>query len=270
MITRSTTTLALILFLQITPLTTAFQNPAKITPNKKLKDKKSALYLGKGASLKPAANPLLDSGKALARSGELLVEHTKHESVNQYGGALSSAGAAMRNAGDYLAQAAASMRFKTGMELVISEMREAGDCLLDASNRMNTAVEEIAVIPENEDPYNNLQAARRPHLVQCVQRAVDPLRICGDALEATGAAIMQRRTVPEIGSMLERGAYALSDLVYVMEDLARDSGDYENGVVSAQRLGYAAMKMKEASELLMDITPVEKPKGKGWLKGGLQ
>lgn len=179
----------------------------------------------------------------------------------------------MRNAGDYLAQAAASMRFKTGMELVISEIREAGDCLLDAALKMNLAVEEIAVssknISDDDDDGMQLQARRAPHLGQCVQQSVEPLQRCGEALEATGAAIMQRRTVEDVGSILELGANAMSDLVCILEDLARDSGD-ENGVVSAQRLGYAALKMKEASDLLMDTVPVEKTKGKSWLKGGLQ
>ena len=74
-------------------------------------------------SLKPAAIPLLDSGKALARSGEALIEYTTSKEI--YGGALSSAGASLRNAGDCVAQAAASCRFKTGTELVSDELREA-------------------------------------------------------------------------------------------------------------------------------------------------
>ncbi len=60
------------------------------------------------ASLKPAAVPLMDAGKALARSGELLIDFTS--TIDQYGGGMSSAGASMRNSGDYVAQAAASMR----------------------------------------------------------------------------------------------------------------------------------------------------------------
>lgn len=42
-------------------------------------------------SLKPAAVPLMDAGKALARSGELLIEVTDKELEN-YGGGLSAAG----------------------------------------------------------------------------------------------------------------------------------------------------------------------------------
>ena len=52
-------------------------------------------------SLKPAAMPLMDSGKALARSGELLIDMT--QTMSLYGGGLSAAGAQIRNAGDCLA-----------------------------------------------------------------------------------------------------------------------------------------------------------------------
>ena len=91
-------------------------------------------------SLKPAALPLMDSGKALARSGELLVDLTT--SLDLYGGALSSAGAFIRNGGDCVAQAAASCRFKTGAELVCDELREAATCLTEATVKMQQAIEE--------------------------------------------------------------------------------------------------------------------------------
>jgi hypothetical protein len=62
------------------------------------------------------------TGKALARSGELLIDLTS--SLDMYGGSLSAAGASIRNCGDCVAQAAASCRFKTAAELVIDELRE--------------------------------------------------------------------------------------------------------------------------------------------------
>lgn len=91
-------------------------------------------------SLKPAAVPLMDAGKALARSGELLIDATS--SLDIYGGGLSAAGAQIRNAGDCVAQAAASCRFKTAVELVIDELREAATCLDEATGKMKLAVEE--------------------------------------------------------------------------------------------------------------------------------
>jgi hypothetical protein len=93
-------------------------------------------------SLKPAAIPLMDAGKALARSGELLVDSTNKEPLNNYGGGLSAAGAMIRNAGDCIAQAAASCRFKTGTELVTDELREAATCLEEATSKLRLAVEE--------------------------------------------------------------------------------------------------------------------------------
>lgn len=82
----------------------------------------------------------MDSGKALARSGELLIEVTT--ALDLYGGALSAAGAEVRNCGDAIAQAAASMRFKTGLELVTDELRESGTCLQEASQKIKLAKEE--------------------------------------------------------------------------------------------------------------------------------
>ena len=67
----------------------------------------------------------LAKGKALARSGELLIDLTTK--LDLYGGSLSATGANIRNCGDCLAQAAASCRFKTAAELVIDELRE-GEC----------------------------------------------------------------------------------------------------------------------------------------------
>jgi hypothetical protein len=91
-------------------------------------------------SLKPAALPLMDAGKALARSGELLIEATS--ALDLYGGGLSAAGAQIRNAGDCVAQAAASCRFKTANELVCDELREAATCFDEATGKMKLAVEE--------------------------------------------------------------------------------------------------------------------------------
>lgn len=91
--------------------------------------------------LKPASMPLMDSGKAVARSGELLIDLTQN-SLALYGGALSACGAQIRNAGDCLAQAAASCRFKTGAELVCDELREAATCMKEASDKMILAREE--------------------------------------------------------------------------------------------------------------------------------
>ena len=94
-------------------------------------------------TLKPAALPLMDAGKALARSGEFLIDLTS--ALDLYGGALSASGAMIRNAGDCLAQAAASMRFKTGAELVVDELREAATCLNEAVDKLRLATEEAEV-----------------------------------------------------------------------------------------------------------------------------
>merc|ERR1719203_1405888 len=102
--------------------------------------------------LKPAAIPLLDSGKALARGGELLIDATNELGI--YGGTISTAGAGIRNAGDCIAQAAASCRFKTGYELVLDEMREGATCLDEASISLNRGLKNE--IEDLKEGFGNL------------------------------------------------------------------------------------------------------------------
>jgi hypothetical protein len=124
-------------------------------------------------ALKPAAIPLMDGGKALARSGECIIEWTQSDSLNNiYGGALSAVGAQIRNAGDNLAQAAASCRFKTGTELVSDELREAGTQLQEGVVKMKQAIQEA-----NAD--NNADLARRLGTEDtCFSRFLLPLFAC--------------------------------------------------------------------------------------------
>ena len=63
-------------------------------------------------------------------------------SLGLYGGALSAAGAQIRNSGDCVAQAAASCRFKTAAELVCDELREGATCLSEATDKIKQAVDE--------------------------------------------------------------------------------------------------------------------------------
>lgn len=96
----------------------------------------------------------MDSGKALARSGELLIDLTTD--LNLYGGALSATGALIRNSGDAVAQAAALCRFKTGAELACDELREAATCLTEASDKLKTAIQE-AETDQDIDFVNKLR-----------------------------------------------------------------------------------------------------------------
>mmetsp|Transcript_7766 Transcript_7766/g.11318 ORF Transcript_7766/g.11318 Transcript_7766/m.11318 type:complete len:261 (+) Transcript_7766:54-836(+) len=201
------------------------------------------------ASLRPAAEPLLASGKALARSGELLVDTTT--SLEMYGGALSAAGAGVRNAGDCVAQAAASCRFKTAAELVCDELREAGLCLTEASGKLKLAVEE-AMVDDAE-------------FAVIVESSIPAMAKCGTSLEAAGAGIMQRIPLVEIGNRLEEAGESLKDLSGTVLKIAEERDETK---LSSQRMEFAGSKMIEAGNMLSG-TPVEKPKGKGWLKGGL-
>lgn len=100
----------------------------------------------------------MDSGKALARSGELLIDLTSD--MNLYGGALSASGALIRNSGDAIAQAAALCRFKTGAELACDEIREAATCLTEASDKLKAAIQEATT-----DQDENLVTKLREYLL---------------------------------------------------------------------------------------------------------
>lgn len=205
-------------------------------------------------SLKPASTPLMDSGKALARSGELLIDMTQN--LNIYGGGLSAAGAQIRNAGDCLAQAAASCRFKTGTELVLDELREAATCLQEASVKCKLATEEA-------------QADENGTLEQLVVNMIGPMTAAGQSLEAAGAGILVRAPLKEIGSKLAESADYLSIIAAAIDEIAQSTETAEpiqEGILSSQRMIFAAEKMKEAgNELQGNEKP--KPQGKAWLKG---
>lgn len=203
-------------------------------------------------SLKPAAQPLLDCGKALARSGELLIDATSSPSLDIYGGGLSAAGANIRNAGDCIAQAAASCRFKTGAELVCDEMREGATCLIEAVDHLKKAA-------------NDAQVDGMLELKECIEKDLMPvMQACGEKLEAAGSGIMRRETVVYIGENLMGAGEELGRMALFVQKI---QPDLEETRVSGQRMLYAAEKMKEAGNNLMGVQQIEKKKGKSWLKG---
>ncbi|KAG7351364.1 hypothetical protein IV203_010724 [Nitzschia inconspicua] len=214
------------------------------------------LFVGStaGLSLKPAATPLMDSGKALARSGELLIDMT--QKLDLYGGGLSAAGAAIRTSGDSIAQAAASCRFKTGTELVLDELREAATCLKEASLKCKVATEE-AQTDENEG------------LEQLLVNMIGPMAAAGQSLEEAGAGIMTRVPLKDVGSKLVESADYFQMIAASIDNIAQSTTAADpipEGILSAQRMMFAAEKMKEAgNELQGNEKP--KPTGKAWLKG---
>mmetsp|Transcript_13422 Transcript_13422/g.32327 ORF Transcript_13422/g.32327 Transcript_13422/m.32327 type:complete len:239 (+) Transcript_13422:86-802(+) len=198
-------------------------------------------------SLKPAAPALMDSGKALARSGELIIDLTS--SLNLYGGGLSAAGAQIRNSGDCVAQAAASCRFKTAAELVCDELREGATCLLEATDKLKLAIDE-AYTDDN------------PALATAMERMTDSLGKAGNDLEGAGACIMLRVGVTEVGVKLEECGRALEEISKQLLYLAPEQVESKE---SSQRMAYAAQQMVEAANELQRLKKPT-PKGKGWLK----
>ena len=86
---------------------------------------------------------------------------------------------------------------------------------------------------------------------------------CSDALEAAGAAILKRESIPSIGAHLVQAGAALNDLSPLVVALAPDRREAQE---SSQRLQFAADKMNQAGNELQGIQP--KATGKSWLKGG--
>lgn len=200
-------------------------------------------------SLKPAALPLMDSGKALARSGELLIDVTS--SLDLYGGGLSAAGANIRNCGDCLAQAGASCRMKTATELVIDELREGADCLREGYGKLNRAVEECQV---DEDYV----------LMEKITNMLGPMKSSSIFLEDAGAAILTKESDDVIGQHLiscGEALLSLSTTIVVLDESNKDC------TTSAQRMVYASEQMILAGKELIGGEKKEKPKGKSWIKG---
>jgi len=214
-------------------------------------------------SLKPAALPLMDAGKALARSGELLIDYTS--TVELYGGGLSAAGAQIRNAGDSIAQAAASCRFKTGVELVTDELREAATCLQEAQSKLSLACQE-AETDSDED------------LKTRIISMIGPTAAASSALEAAGATILQRQPITEVGNQLVTAAEQFDVLATKIDDLSTSSGsasttleeeeEDDPATISSQRMKYCSERMTVAGQELQQGGPKTTVKtGKSWLKG---
>ena len=220
-------------------------------------------------SLKPASQPLLDSGKALARSGELLIDYTSTSTYKLYGGGLSSTGASIRNAGDCIAQAAASTRFKTGLELVCDELREAATCILEASNEKLVKGVNDALVDENDE------------LAKQIEVLIPFMECVGVQLELAGEKIMKRDSVDSIGQCLVESSDGLYSLALNIQKLGtngarnrnnNDGGGKENDESitaikeCSNRMLYASEKMKEAGNNLKGVE-LQKITGKAWLKG---
>lgn len=222
-------------------------------------------------SLKPMAIPLMDSGKAFARGGELIVESTSNLGI--YGGGLSAAGAAIRNSGDCIAQAAASCRFKTAGEVVIDEIREAAVCMDEAVVKLKSAVEEFETNDGRNDDKVDAELSRE--FGKLVESSIGPMSRSYTSMESTGAGLLQRVSTVEVSNRVIQTSEAIGELSACLSRIANEGLVKDGQTVtedslelSSQRINFAAEKMKEAGEKLAGVYEAPKPKGKAWLKGG--
>jgi hypothetical protein len=240
---------------------------------------------------------MMDAGKALARSGELLVELTSE--LGLYGGALSAAGAQIRNSGDCVAQAAASCRFKTGIELVCDELREGATCLAEATGKLRQAAEEAQVdedqtmakelgklsqlihVPKNESRLKKKLAQTCNTHDTCMyfsclcmndinginQSATTILHVdtCAKKMEEAGASIMQRRSLTDVGLCIVHCGQGMKELASSIVALSPSSKQAQE---SGQRMSFAADRMVFAGTELQGSSTTKNPtKGKAWMKG---
>jgi len=204
-------------------------------------------------TLKPLSKPLMDSGSALARSGELLIDMTR--TLDLYGGALSSAGAQIRNAGDCVAQAAATCRFKTGVEVVIDELREAATCLGEAADSVEKAQEEA--LADTDPPLQQL----------CVD-LYNPLKESSRALEKAGASILLRKSLAEVGTSFVEASTHFHQLSVILTELAVEKSNNPDGILCGQRMEYASTRLYDGGmELRGGVEESKKSIGRAFLKG---
>jgi len=161
-------------------------------------------------------------------------------------------------------------RFKTAAELVSSELREAGDCLVEGSMKLQLAIEELQVSIQSENGDDTSKQEKMKAILPVVGNSIGPMKACGESLERAGAAIVRRLTAADVGENLERSAENMLTLATLIEEISNLCNDDENALLSSQRLTFGSMKMKEAGNNLTGKNQNQKPKGKAWLKGGLQ
>jgi hypothetical protein len=98
---------------------------------------------------------------------------------------------------------------------------------------------------------------------------VGPMAAASQALEATGAAILQKQPLSLVGEQLKAAGEQLEYLSKCIEEISSSTllpEPIEDGIVSSQRMKYASEKMIEAGTELKG-EPKPKPQGKSWLKG---
>ena len=223
-------------------------------------------------SMKPAALPMMDAGKAFARSGEFLIDVTNE--IDAYGGPLANAAASMRNAGDHIAQAAASCRFKTGMELVCDELRESAWCLDDATKKLKQSTrdaeadndDELAKVLGKNSLLRSAKLLRSQLSPSCAKEKIVPsMKECSEFLEAAGAGIMRMDPVNKIGDNLYKSGEKMDEISAELKSIAPT---IRASVESGQRMAFAAERMQQAGSSLSGKEKKKPPKGKAWLKGG--
>ena len=119
------------------------------------------------------------------------------------------------------------------------------------------------VVDKLKQAVEEAQTDEDEALAQKLGEMVKTMIVAGETLEKSGAGIMMKAPLSDIGSSLVECGEQLEQLSKQIGGLVPEAS---NGEISSQRMAYASEKMIEAGNELQGA-PKPKPKGKGWLKG---
>ena len=99
---------------------------------------------------------------------------------------------------------------------------------------------------------------------------MDPVQQLSLALESSGAGILQRQSIADIGAEFVKAGNAMAALSPLLKDLGESSlsAPPPQAKEAASRMAFASEKMIQAGNELQGIKPQPKG-GKSWLKGGM-
>lgn len=118
---------------------------------------------------------------------------------------------------------------------------------------------------KGKDAVDEAERAEMEGLRVGIAELVPNLQGASARLEEAGAGIMKCTSLTRIGTSLYEAGVYLEGAALAIGTLAPNQ---EDGKLSSMKMVFAAGKMKEAGESLMDTGVSEVKGGRNWLKGG--
>ncbi|GMI08479.1 hypothetical protein TrRE_jg6046 [Triparma retinervis] len=201
---------------------------------------------------------MMEGGGVLAKAGETLVTITESIPFECYGGALSAAGASLRNAGDCLSQSGANARNKFAAEMCADECREGAVCLEECSVKFTAFIaEEMEYVPLNLPPSLPKSLAGASKNAEMAGRVMFSQGMKG------GKGKQDDIDREALGRFLEGVSVNLKE---VHAALKTQEVDCEDWPVMCGHFEKAAEKFLLSSNEIRGIAPA-KPSGRSFMKG---